>query len=220
MKDNKVLKVLKPVNIILSLISIALGVLAIVVLVLFNFAEVITIYTNEGTKYADGFSYPGYQTIYYGFGNMIIQGYQENGFNIWMFLGFFLPFVGCIVACVMLSTNLLRKGTNKKRAILEAIVGLSLIFGAIMIYNVDKLWIANAQNVKDSYTDYYATYLLPAINGELYFGKDTFPDFVFVICLLVGIVKLVNCCSLLFQKYYARSVNKQQVEVVKKGDVA
>jgi len=220
MKDNKVLKVLKPVNIILSLISIALGVLAIVVLVLFNFAEVITIYTNEGTKYADGFSYPGYQTIYYGFGNMIIQGYQENGFNIWMFLGFFLPFVGCIVACVMLSTNLLRKGTNKKRAILEAIVGLSLIFGAIMIYNVDKLWIANAQKVTDSYTDYYATYLLPAINGEIYFGKDTFPDFVFTICLLVGIVKLVNCCSLLFQKYYARSVNKQQVQISEKGDVA
>ena len=220
MKDNKVLKVLKPVNIILSLISIALGVLAIVVLVLFNFAEVITIYTNEGTKYADGFSYPGYQTIYYGFGNMIIQGYQENGFNIWMFLGFFLPFVGCIVACVMLSTNLLRKGTNKKRAILEAIVGLSLIFGAIMIYNVDKLWIANAQKVTDSYTDYYATYLLPAINGEIYFGKDTFPDFVFAICLLVGIVKLVNCCSLLFQKYYARSVNKQQVQISEKGDVA
>ena len=219
MENNKVLKALKPINIILSLISIAMGLVSILVLVLFNFADVVTIYTDSA-KYADGFSYPGYQTIFYGFGNMIIQGYTENGFNIWMFLGFFLPLVGCIVACVMLSTNLLRRGTNKKRAILEGIVGALLIFGAIIIFNVDKLWIANAQKVTDSYTNYYEVYLLPAINGEVYFGKDSFPDFVFVICLIAGIIKLLNCCMLLFQKYYARSVNKQKVQINEKGDNA
>jgi len=40
------------------------------------------------SPYADGFSYPGYQTIFSGFGNMIIQGYSEAGFNIWMCLGY------------------------------------------------------------------------------------------------------------------------------------
>ena len=191
--DNKVLKVLKPVNIILSLLSIGLGVLAIAILVGFNFADVFTIITDEGTKYANGFSYPGYQAIYWGFGSMIIQGYTESTFNIWLFLGFFLPFVGCIVACVMLSTNLLRKGTNLKRAILEGVVGAFLIFGAIILYNCDKLFIENAKNVTDSYTNYYEVYLLPAINGELYFAKDTYPSIVLAVCLGVGIFKLVNC---------------------------
>ena len=216
--ENKILKVLKPVNIVLSLLSIVLGGVAIGVLIGFNFADVFTLYTNEGTKYADGFSYPGFQSIFYGYGNMIIQGYTENGFNFLMFLGFFLPFVGCIVACVMLATNLLRRGTNKKKAILEGIVGALLIFGAIVLFNCDKLWIENAKHVTGSYTNYYETYLLPAVNVELYFGKDTYPTITFVVCLIVGIFKLLNCCSLLFQKYYARAVNKQNFRIEEKGE--
>jgi len=211
--ENKVLKVLKPTVKVLTLISIALGLLAVAMLVLYNFSDVLTIYTDEGTKYADGFSYPGYQTIFSGFGNMIIQGYTEATFNIWTFLGCFLPLIGCIVCVVMLSTNFLRRGTNKKKAILEGIVGVFCIFGAIMLYNCDLLWIENAKNVTGSYTNYYEAYLLPAINGELYFGKDTFPSVVLVVCLIAGSVKLLNCGLLLFQKYYARSVNKAHVEV-------
>ena len=211
--ENKILRVLKPTNRILSLVSIALGLVSILVLVLFQFSDILTIITGDGTKYAEGFNYPGYQTIFAGFGNMIIQGYTEATFNIWMFLGWFLPFVGCIVACVMLSTNFARRGTNKKRAILEGIVGVCLIFGAIIIFNVDKLWIDNAKHVTDSYTNYYEVYLKPAINGDVLFGKTYFPTVVFVVCLITGLVKLVNCAALLFQKYYARAVNKQSVQI-------
>ena len=64
--ENKTLKVLKPVTRILSILSIGLSVAAIAVLVLFNFSDVFTIITDEGTKYADGFSYPGYQAIFSG----------------------------------------------------------------------------------------------------------------------------------------------------------
>ena len=214
MEDNKILKILKPTVRVLTLISIALGLLAIAILVLYNFSDVLTIYTDDGTKYADGFSYPGYQTIFFGFGNMIIQGYTETTFNIWTFLGCFLPLIGCIVACVMLSTNFLRRGTNKKKAIVEGIVAVFLIFGGIILYNVDKLWIANAKAVTGSYTYYYEAYLMPAIGGELYFAKDYFPTVVLVVCLIVGIVKALNCGLLLFQKYYARRVNnRQNVEI-------
>ena len=213
--ENKVLKVLKPTVRIVTIVSIALGLLAIAILVLFNFSDVFTIYTDEGTKYADGFSYPGYQAIFSGFGSMIIQGYTEATFNIWTFLGCFLPFFACIAGCVMLSTNLLRRGTNLKKAIIEGVTAVLLIFGAIILVNVDKFWIENAKHVTDSYTNYYEVYLLPAINGELYFGKDYFPDVTFAVLLTVGIIKLVNCGLLLFQKYYARHVNKVAVEVSK-----
>ena len=213
--ENKLLKVLKPTVKVLTLISIALGLLAVAMLVLYNFSDILTIYTDEGTKYADGFSYPGYQTIFSGFGNMIIQGYTETTFNVWTFLGCFLPLIGCIVASIMLATNFLRRGTNKKKAIVEGIVAVFLIFGGIILFNVDKLWIANAKAVTGSYTYYYEAYLMPAINGELYFGKDYFPTVVLVVCLIAGIVKALNCGLLLFQKYYARSVNKQNVEISK-----
>ena len=83
-----------------------------------------------------------------------------------------------------------------------------------MLNNVDKLWIANAKQVEvGSYADYYNTYLLPAINGELYFGKDYFPTVVLIVCLIAGVIKAINCGLLLFQKYYARSVNMQNVEI-------
>ena len=213
--ENKVLKILKPTAKILALISIALGLLAIAMLVLFNFSDVFTIYTDDGTKYANGFSYPGYQAIFSGFGNMIIQGYTEATFNIWTFLGCFLPLIGCIVACIMLATNFNRRGTNKKKAIVEGVVALCLIFGGIILFNCDKLWIENAKHVTGSYTNYYEEYLLPAMNGELYFGKDYFPTVVLVVCLITGIFKAINCGVLLFQKYYARKVNQQNVQVVK-----
>ena len=207
--ENKVLKALKPTNRVLSVLSILLGLYAIATLVIFNFADVITIITDEGTKYSEGFSYPGYQTIFAGFGNMIIQGYSEAGFNIWMCLGMFLPLIGCIVATVMLITNFSRKGTNKKRAVVEGVVALLLIFGGIVLFNVDKFWISSAKAVTDSYTDYYATYLKPAMEGELFFGKCFYPTYTFIICLMAGVVKLVNCGILLFQKYYARKVKKE-----------
>ena len=212
-QENKVLKILKPTMRVLSLVSIALGLLAIAMLVLYNFSDVFTIYTDDGTKYADGFSYPGYQSIFAGFGNMIIQGYTEATFNIWTFLGCFLPLIGCIVACVMLSTNFLRRGKNKKKAILEGIVAVTLIFGAFILVNCDKLWIENAKHVKNSYTNYYEVYLKPAMDGELYFGKDYFPNVVFAVCLIAGVFKLIHCGLLIFQKYYARSVNRQKVEI-------
>lgn len=215
MKENKVLKFLKPFNRVLSLVSIAAGLVAIAILVLYNFSDVFTIITDEGTKYAEGFSYPGYQSIFFGFGNMIIQGYTEAGFNIWLFLGCFLPLIGCIVATVMLSTNFLRRGTNLKRAIVEGIVAVFLIFGAFVLVNCDKFWIESAKAVEGSYTYYYEVYLMPAINGEIYFAKDYFPDITFVFCLVAGIIKLVNCCALLFQKYYARSVNNSSKASVK-----
>ena len=213
--ENKVLKVLKPTAKILALVSIALSLLAIAILVLFNFSDVFTIYTDDGTKYANGFSYPGYQAIFAGFGNMIIQGYEEATFNIWTFLGCFLPLIGCIVAAIILATNFSRRGTNKKKAIVEGVVGVLLIFGAIILLNCDKFWIENAKPVTGSYTNYYEEYLLPAINGELYFGRDYFPVVTFWVCLGVGLIKLINCGVLLFQKYYARKVNQQNIQIVK-----
>ena len=213
--ENKVLKVFKPIVRVTTLVSIALGLLAIAALIVFNFSDVFTIYTDDGTKYADGFSYPGYQAIFAGFGNMIIQGYSEATFNIWTFLGCFFPLFACLVGCIMLGTNFLRRGTNKKKAIVEGIAAIALIFGAFILLNVDKFWIENAKHVKDSYTNYYETYLVPAMNEELYFARDYYPVVVFGVCLVAGLFKAINCGLLIFQKLYARKVNRQSAQISK-----
>ena len=214
-KDNKLLNILKPVVRVLSCVSILAGIGAIIVLVMYNFADVFTIITDDGTKYAEGFSYPGFQSIYSGYGNMIIQGYTETTFNFWMFFGNVFPILACLVATIILATNFLRRGTNKKKAIVEGIAAVALIFGAFILLNVDKFWIENAKHVKDSYTNYYETYLLPAMNGELYFARDYYPVVVFGVCLVAGLFKAVNCGLLIFQKLYARKVNRQSAQISK-----
>ena len=217
-QESKLLKVLKPIMRVLSLVSIALGLLAIAMLVLYNFSDVFTIWT-DADKYAEGFSYPGFQSIFYGYGNMIIQGYTEATFNIWLFLGCFLPLIGCIVSCVMLGTNFLRRGVNRKKAILEGIVSVLLIFGAFILFNCDKLWIENAKHVKGSYTNYYEAYLKPAVDGTAgYFVKDYFPVVVFAVCLVAGLFKAAHCGLLIFQKLYARNFNRQRVEIAQQPE--
>ena len=208
-EENKIIKASRPVAKTLAIISVLMSFVAIGFLVAFNFAGVFTLFTDTGTKYENGFTYPGYQAIYAGFGNMIIQGYTEATFNIWTFLGDVLPVIACVVSIVILIANFRKRGTNNKKAIVELITASVLLFGGIMLFNCDKLWIENAKHVTDSYTDYYETYLLPALNGEILFDKEYFPLYVLIACTVAAIIKYIYASVLLFQKYYKRSIDKK-----------
>ncbi len=208
-EENKIIKASRPVAKTLAIISVLMSFVAIGFLVAFNFAGVFTLFTDTGTKYENGFTYPGYQAIYAGFGNMIIQGYTEATFNIWTFLGDVLPVIACVVSIVILIANFRKRGTNNKKAIVELITASVLLFGGIMLFNCDKLWIENAKHVTDSYTNYYETYLLPALNGEILFDKEYFPLYVLIACTVAAIIKYIYASVLLFQKYYKRSIDKK-----------
>lgn len=185
------------------IVSLILTVLCLVLLITFNFAGVFTIQTLPGTKYENAFTYPGWQAIYWGVGEMIIQGYTEFSFNIFNFLGFLLPFLGIIVWLVMYLKSYKVRGTNKKKAILEFVAAGLILFGGFMLFFCDKFAIMNAKNVKDSYQNYYTEYLLPAINGEVSFQKTFFPVLLLIISILTGLVKVANGCLLIFQKKFA-----------------
>ena len=195
---------------ILFIVSMLLSLASIVLLVVFNFAGVIHIQTIEGNKYASGFDYPGWQILYWGVGDMIIQGYTEYTFNIWNTLAVFVPLFACLVTGIMYLKSYKVRGTNKKKAILEIIAGVALLFGAIMIINCDKFAIANASRVKDSYVDYYSKYLLPALNGETSYGKTIYPLIVMIVGLVGAVVKFANAALLLFQKSYAKKAKANQ----------
>lgn len=185
------------------IVSLILTVLCLLLLITFNFAGVFTIQTLPGTKYENAFTYPGWQAIYWGVGEMIIQGYTEFSFNIFNFLGFLLPFLGIIVWLVMYLKSYKVRGTNKKKAILEFVAAGLILFGGFMLFFCDKFAIMNAKNVKDSYQNYYTEYLLPAINGEVSFQKTFFPVLLLIISILTALVKVANGCLLIFQKKFA-----------------
>ena len=185
------------------IVSLILTVLCLLLLITFNFAGVFTIQTLPGTKYENAFTYPGWQAIYWGVGEMIIQGYTEFTFNIFNFLGFLLPFLGIIVWLVMYLKSYKVRGTNKKKAILEFVATGLILFGGFMLFFCDKFAIMNAKNVKDSYQNYYTEYLLPAINGEVSFQKTFFPVLLLIISILTALVKVANGCLLIFQKKFA-----------------
>ena len=116
-KNNK-MEVIKKIIRIISIVSLISGVIMLVLLVLFNFSGVFTIQTLPGTKYENGFTYPGWQSIFFGMGEMMIQGYTEFGFDIYTCLGLFVPFLAIIVCTIIYLKNYKRKGTNRKKAII------------------------------------------------------------------------------------------------------
>jgi len=187
----------------LFLASVIGAVAIVALLVAYNFAVVFSIKTLDG-YYQDGFTYPGWQTMYYGVGIMIIQGYTENTTNVALIIANFLPLIGTIILTSMLAAKRKTPGTNQLKAILEFVGAALILIGGIMLFNCDQFWIANAKQVTGSYVDYYHVYLEPAMNGEVYFVKEAYPLILLIVSILVAIVKASNGAILLFQKNFAK----------------
>lgn len=217
--QNKMARI-KKIVFIGFIVSVVLAVAAIVMLGLYNAAGVFTIHTgNAGSKYERPFTYPGWQQLYGFGGEMIIQGYTENTLDILMIIAIYLPLLAGIVTTIMMITNLKRRGTNKKKAILEFIMTGLLIFAAIVVINCDKVWIANASKVgPGSYANYYEDYLLPALAGQDggYFHKEVFPNILGIVCIVTALVKAADGALLLYQRAFAKknSPGKTKIEIV------
>lgn len=200
-----VIKTFVRITTIASLIS---GLVMLILLVLFNFSGVFTIKTLPGTKYENGFTYPGWQSIFFGMGEMMIQGYTEFGFDIYTCLGLFIPFIAIIVCSIIYLNNLKKKGTNRKKAILDLVMAGTILFGSIMLFNCDNFSILMASQVEGSYQSYYNEYLLPALNGEVSFTKEIYPYLILVFGILFTLIKTANGGLLIYQKKYALKLKK------------
>ncbi len=200
--ENKMNKIKKAIS-YLFIASLILSIISLLLFVGFNLFGVFTIQTLPGTKYENPFTYPGWQAIYWGVGEMIIQGYTEFTFNIFNFLGFFVPFLTIVIWLIMYPKLYKARGTNKKKAILEFITGGLILVGAIILFNCDKFAIMNAEQVKDSYQNYYLEYLYPAMHGELSFTKTFYPTLILIFGIITSIIKIANGTLLIYQKKFA-----------------
>lgn len=205
---DKKMATIKKVLKITYIASLLVTLLALVVLVVFNFAGVFYIETGVGTKYQNGFTYPGWQTIYFGMGDMMIQGYTEATFNIVSCLALYVPFFALIILTAIVIKNHKRKGTNTKRAVLEIITAIIVLVGCILLFNIDQIWIAAAKAYSESgngsYHDYYNEYLLPALNGEVEFSKTFYPTLVLLVGIFTFLIKGFYGATLIYQKKFAK----------------
>ena len=204
------------------IVSVALAIVAIVMLGLYNAAGVFTIHTGNSEKYARPFTYPGWQSLYGFGGEMIIQGYNENTFDILMIVAIYLPLFAGIATTIMMVTNFKRRGTNRKKAILEFIMAALLVFAGIIVMLCDKVFIANASKVgPGSYANYYEDYLLPAIQGVDggYFRLEAYPVILGIVCLITAVVKGCNGALLLFQKSFAKKNTQAKIKIEEKEEL-
>lgn len=217
------MKAIKKMVFALYLSSLILGICVFVLFVVFNFAGVFSIQTLPGTKYQNGFTYPGWQAIFFGMGEMMVQGYTESSFNIVTCLAMFVPVLTLVVLQPMAITSFKKKGINQKKAIYEIIMAVVILIGAILLFNVDQLWIANAKATSElasgSYANYYKEYLVPAMNGEVSFAKTLYPTLLFIISLFAVLTKAAYGIVLLYQKNFAKKYKNKIVTIDEKDDM-
>lgn len=203
------METIKKVVKILTILSLVSGGVMFVLFALFNLAGVFTIQTLPGTKYENGFTYPGWQAIFFGMGEMMIQGYTEFGFDIYTCLGLFIPLIAIVICTIMYLKSLKKKGKNRKKAILEFVMAGAILFGAIMLFLCDTFSILMASQVEGSYQNYYLEYLLPALNGEVSFKKEIYPYLILIFGILISLIKAGNGGLLIYQKKYAATLKKE-----------
>jgi hypothetical protein len=196
---------MKKIRKILFYVSFAAAVVALGVLIGFNFAPVFNLTLEGSDKFgAPGFTYPGWQAIYWGIGIQYIPGYTEFNFDPITCLGMFAPVLALLV-CSALYSN----GKNKMKAILEFVMAFCLILGGIILFNVDKISVLYASSTGiQSFKD---VYLMPAIEAGT-FTKLAYPLITLIVCLVVALIKIGNGAFLLYQRDFAHKNLPQRNE--------
>ena len=118
----------------ITAISIVLAIVALIVLILVNFMPVLNIKLPDvsGVDYTfnapGGHNILGWQCIFYWWGPSIyIGGVSACNFNIWLFLGMFLP-----ILALLICTPKLFKALYKKKRNMEFITAALLIFSGVI----------------------------------------------------------------------------------------
>lgn len=165
-------------------------------------------------KYADGYTYYGWQLTFLGCGYIPVAifalfepagslagDYVPNtydfGFNIWTTLAVLLP-IAAIIVCGIVKLKM----RNRGKAVCEFIMAACLLFGGIMLLNVVPLSTLVASNLGAG-TGFRTQILEPALAAGTY-TTLVYPVITFVACLVFALIKVGNGAFLLYQRSFAR----------------
>ena len=184
---KKTRKTLSTVTLIVALVSIA-------VLLAYNFMPVTYLQSIPGSDFEQGFEFPGWQMIYYGFGRQFIpidHLFDPNPITI-------VGMIGTLIVLIALTATY-NKGRNQAKAIKEFIMAAFLIYSAIVL-GVCIIPVAMTAATSGSVYNFLNQYLLAP---DTIFEPMAYAWVTFGVLLIAAIVKIANGAFLLYQKNFA-----------------
>ncbi len=178
----------------LAKVTLAAAIVSMVVLVIYHFMPVTYLKSPVGTDYEQGFAFPGWQMIYYGFGRQFIMQdhlFDPNPFTI---IGIWATLIVLIVCTARYNI-----GRNKEKAIREFIMAIFLIYSALVLGAL-IVPVATSAATSGGVYDFKNQYLL---NDASSFTAMPYAVITCVILLLAAIEKIGNGAFLLYQKSFA-----------------
>ena len=184
---KKIRKTMGTVTLIVSLVCIA-------VLLTYNFMPVTYLQSIPGSDFEQGFEFPGWQMIYYGFGRQFIpidHLFDPNPITI-------VGMIGTLIVLIALTATY-NKGLNQSKAIKEFIMAAFLIYSAVVL-GAAIIPVATTAATSGSVYNFLNQYLLAP---DTIFEPMTYAWITFAVLLVAAAVKIGNGAFLLYQKNFA-----------------
>ncbi len=179
---------------LLTTVTLVTALVCMAVLLAYNFMPVTYLKSPVGTDYEQGFEFPGWQMIFYGFGRQFIMQdhlFDPNPFTI-------VGMLGTLIVLIVLTCNY-NKGLNKSKAIKEFVMAGCLLYSALVLGAL-IIPVATTAATSGGVYDFLNQYIL---NPASSFTAMPFAWVTFVILLLGALVKAGNGAFLLYQKSFA-----------------
>lgn len=184
---KKIRKTLTMVTLIAALVSIA-------VLLAYNFMPVTYLVSTPGSDFEQGFEFPGWQMIYYGYGRQFIpidHLFDPNPYTI-------VGMVGTVLVLIVLSATY-NRGRNQSKAIKEFVMASFLAYSAFVL-GACIIPVATTAATSGSVYNFLNQYLLAP---DTSFTPMPYAWVTFAVLLAVAALKTANGVFLLHQKNFA-----------------
>ena len=184
---KKTRKTLATVTLVVALVSIA-------VLLAYNFMPVTYLQSIKGSDFEQGFEFPGWQMIYYGFGRQFIpidHLFDPNPITI-------VGMIGTLLVLIVLTATY-NKGRNQSKAIKEFIMAAFLIYSSVVL-GAAIIPVATTAATSGSVYNFLNQYLLAP---DTIFEPMAYAWVTFAVLLAAAAVKIGNGVFLLYQKNFA-----------------
>ena len=178
----------------LATVTKIVAVVCILVLLAYNFMPVTYLQSIEGSDFEQGFEFPGWQMIYYGFGRQFIpidHLFDPNPFTI-------VGMVGTLIVLIALTATY-DKGRNQAKAVKEFIMAAFLAYSAFVLGAL-IIPVATTAATSGSVYNFLNQYLLAP---DTIFEPMAYAWVTFAVLLAAAAVKIGNGVFLLYQKNFA-----------------
>lgn len=179
---------------LLSRVTLVAALVCMAMLVAYNFMPVTYLVSPAGSDFEQGFAFPGWQMIFYGFGRQYIMQdhlFDPNPITIVGMLGTLLVLIVC--------TATYGRGKNMAKAVREFIMAAFLLYSALVLGAL-IIPVATTAATMGSFYEFKQSYLL---NPDCSFTALPYSIATCVVLLLAALVKAGNGAFLIYQKSFA-----------------